>query len=141
LDVRRPDDHRNRESEAKPKLIAKHSDGVSGMAIMASVGTRHFHAGMWVSRLSVAFMSHVLHFETLKPEIDNLTDCAQVFVLNDEDITDGPSYNSYPFVQLPRRKPASRWDRFWIADNPEVGGVADPCDSALRILRRFHFVR
>jgi hypothetical protein len=55
------------------------------MAIMASVGTRHFHAGMWVSRLSVAFMSHVLHFETPKPEIDNLTDCDQVFVLNDED--------------------------------------------------------
>jgi len=44
------------------------------MAIMTSVGARHLHAGMWVSRLSVAFMSHVLHLETPKPEIDNLTD-------------------------------------------------------------------
>jgi len=95
------------------------------MATMTSVGGRHFHAGMWVSRLSVAFMSHVLHFETPKPEIDNLTDCAQVFVPNDEDITDGPSYNSYPLVQLPRRRTASRWDRFWIADPPGNDDLSD----------------
>jgi len=70
-------------------------------------------------------MSHVLHFETPKPEIDNLTDCVQVFVPNDEDITDGPSYNSYPLVQLPRRNErlsfsfSEEWDRFRL---PVTGG-------------------
>ncbi len=77
------------------------------MAILVSVGAGHLHAGMGVGRLSVAFMSQVLHLETPKPEIDNLTDCAQVFVPNDEDITDGPSYNSYPLIKITVRKERS----------------------------------
>jgi hypothetical protein len=47
------------ESEAKPKLIAKHSDGVPGMAIMTSVGARHFHAG--TSQFGSACAVHSLY--------------------------------------------------------------------------------
>ena len=41
LDVRRPEDHGNRESEAQPELVAKHSDGVSGVTVVVSVGAGH----------------------------------------------------------------------------------------------------
>src|SRR5713101_9823276 len=37
LDIHRPEDYGNCKTEAKPKLVAKHSDGMSGVTVVASV--------------------------------------------------------------------------------------------------------
>ncbi len=49
------------------------------MAIVVSVGAGHIAAGMWLGRLSVAFMCHViyLNFQSINRTPPN---CARVFV-------------------------------------------------------------
>jgi hypothetical protein len=37
LHIRRPENHRNRESETPPEFVAKHGDGMSGRTIVVSV--------------------------------------------------------------------------------------------------------
>ncbi len=59
MDIGRPEDHGNGESEAQPKLVTKHSDRVSGVTVVVSVGPVHFanrHVGPPVVRgLHVSF--------------------------------------------------------------------------------------
>jgi hypothetical protein len=43
------------------KLVAKHGDGVSGVAVAVSVGPRHVVAGMWGRRFSVGLMRRLVH--------------------------------------------------------------------------------
>jgi hypothetical protein len=68
LDVARPEDDGDRESEAQPKLVAEHGHGVAGVKVMARVtivarvGFRHLMTGMWLGCFFVDFVCHVAHF-------------------------------------------------------------------------------
>jgi hypothetical protein len=37
LHIGRPENHRNRESEAQPEFVAKHGNGMSGVTVVVSV--------------------------------------------------------------------------------------------------------
>ncbi len=41
LDIGRSEDHWYRETEAQPKLVTKHGDGVSGVTVVTRVGLGH----------------------------------------------------------------------------------------------------
>ena len=63
LDVRRPEDHGNRESEAQPKLVAKHRDGVSGVTVVVSVSGRHIVIMVRVGRFPLRVACQLIHLE------------------------------------------------------------------------------
>ena len=63
LDIRRPKNHRNGESEAQPKLVAKHGDGVSRVTVVTCVGSRHAVAGLRTDRYLIVVQPTV-HFES-----------------------------------------------------------------------------
>jgi hypothetical protein len=65
LDVARPQDDRNRESEAQPKLVAKHGDGVSRVMVVTCGGSRHILNDLRINRL-VIVVRYVVHFEILE---------------------------------------------------------------------------
>jgi len=62
LDIGRPENHWDCESEAQPKLVAKHGDGVSRVTVVTRVGSRHLVAGLRTGRF-VVLVCHVIHFE------------------------------------------------------------------------------
>ena len=66
LDIGRPEDHWDGETEAQPKLVTKHGDRVSGVTVVTRVGFRNLVTGMWVRHLSMGFVCHVVHFELTK---------------------------------------------------------------------------
>jgi len=61
LDIRRPEDHRNGESEAQPKLVTKHGDGVSRVTVVTCGGSRHIVDDMRTNWF-VIVVRHVVHF-------------------------------------------------------------------------------
>jgi hypothetical protein len=61
LDIDGPEDHRNRQSEAQPELVAKHCDGVSRVTIVTPMSFGHFVRGMRIDRLPVIMMRHIVH--------------------------------------------------------------------------------
>src|SRR5580704_2549600 len=65
LDVARPQDNGNRESEAQPKLVAKHGDGVSRVMVVTCGGSRHIMDDVRINRL-VIVVRYVVHFEILE---------------------------------------------------------------------------
>jgi len=68
-DIVRPDDHWDGESEAQPKLVTKHRDGVSGVTVMTGMSFGHLVTGMWVRHLSMGVMFHSLRFRpAAKPQ-------------------------------------------------------------------------
>jgi hypothetical protein len=85
LDISRPKDHGNRESKGQPELVAKHGDGLSGVAVVVSVGRRDFVTGMWVRLLSVGFICHLIH---LNSQTGNAAGLTQVFILSVEATSD-----------------------------------------------------
>jgi len=62
LDVARPQDDGNRESEAQPKLVAKHGDGVSRVMVVTCGGSRHIVDDVRTNRF-VIVVRYVVHFE------------------------------------------------------------------------------
>ena len=62
FNIARPEDDGDRESEAQPKLVAKHGHGVAGVKVMAHMSFRHLVTDMWIGRFSVDFVCHVVHF-------------------------------------------------------------------------------
>ncbi len=64
LDVGRPEDCGNGEGEAQPEFVAKHGDGVAGVAVVVSVA--HVVVGVQVRCLSVAFVGHLVHLKLPK---------------------------------------------------------------------------
>jgi hypothetical protein len=67
--IGRPEDHWNSETEAQPKLVPKHGDGVSGVAVMVSLSHRHFVTGVRVRLLYLDFMCHLIHLNS-QPETE-----------------------------------------------------------------------
>jgi hypothetical protein len=68
LDVARPEDDGDRESEAQPKLVAKHGHGVAGVTVVTGVSFRHLVMGMWVGSFLMDFVCHVVHFALRKKQ-------------------------------------------------------------------------
>ena len=62
LDVARPQDDGNRESEAQPKLVAKHGDGVPRVMVVTCGGSRHIVDDVRTNRF-VIVVRYVVHFE------------------------------------------------------------------------------
>jgi len=84
LDIGRPEDHWNCESEAQPKLVTKHGDGMSGVTVVTRVGLRNLVTDMWVGHFSMGLVCHVVHFELRNEQTER---CVQVFVLGDHNST------------------------------------------------------
>jgi hypothetical protein len=62
LDVARPQDDGNRESEAQPKLAAKHGDGVPRVMVVTCGDSRHIVDDVRTNRF-VIVVSYAVHFE------------------------------------------------------------------------------
>ena len=62
LDVARPEDDGNRESEAQPKLVAKHGDGVSRVMAVTCGGSRHIMDNVRSNQFAI-MVRYVVHFE------------------------------------------------------------------------------
>ena len=60
LDIGRPKDHRNGESEAQPKLVAKHGNGVPRVTVVTCVGFQHAVANVRTDRFVIVVRHAVL---------------------------------------------------------------------------------
>jgi len=62
LNVGRPEDYGNCESETQPEFIAEHGNGVPGVTVVAAVNVGHFVTGVRVGRLMI-IVAHVVHLK------------------------------------------------------------------------------
>ena len=60
MNVGRPEDYGNCESETQPEFIAEHGNGVPGVTVVAAVNVGHFVTGVRVGRLMI-IVAHVVH--------------------------------------------------------------------------------
>src|SRR5258707_15394452 len=64
LDVGRPDDYRNRQSEGPPEFVAEHGDGMSRVAVMPRMPAGHCVPGVRMNRLRLRSVMHLAQGKT-----------------------------------------------------------------------------